>query len=530
MTSSCGPLVQQRTRRLLAALLDFVEQNTFPETGKDTKLDSKAPKLNCSWVIEENSVPKLFVETGLKALEALTAQDGVSGKLSVDQVKESIKCLQSHLEIFEDLRGDKKQGSSAWRFTLKLWSQDKHKNLRQFDKEWERRKAQASKTLTSTITIPKEFQTLVDEKTQEFVGREYVFAAIQDFLNTHLNGYFILAADPGVGKSTILAKFVQDNECLAYFNIRAQGMNRASQFLESVCIQLCDRYSLPYQPLSPDAHCNGTLLTKLLTEASTRLQGDKKLVIAIDALDEVDLSSQDAGSNILYLPTYLPQNVYFVLTQRKITLPFVVQTPQQLFDLMSYSAESRQDVQEYIQRAAKRERLQAWLNQQQLTVEVFVEQLADKSENNFMYLRYVLPQIEAGFYQDLHIEQLPQGLQNYYEDHWLRMGMKAQPLPQAKIKIVYVLSEINQPVSRQLISEYTITSEMVVQEVLDEWEQFLNEQEIDSQICYSIYHTSFRDFLHRKEILQAAGIKIQEIKAMLTKRLWDVVGGYLEDD
>lgn len=123
-----------------------------------------------------------------------------------------------------------------------------------------------------------------------------------------------------------------------------------------------------------------------------------------------------------------------------------------------------------------------------------------------MYLRFVLPEIEDGLYQDLNIEKLPIGLQNYYHDHWLQMGMTSRPLPERRIKIVYILSEIRQPVSRHLIAEYSEESELVVQEVLDDWSQFLHKQFIELQTCYSICHTSFQDFLNQKEIIQATGI------------------------
>jgi hypothetical protein len=71
-----------------------------------------------------------------------------------------------------------------------------------------------------------------------------------------------------------------------------------------------------------------------------------------------------------------------------------------------------------------------------------------------MYLRYVLTEIENGVYRDLSMETLPQGLQAYYEDHWRRMGMMDKQRKRTKIKIVYVLAELREPVSRQLIAEF----------------------------------------------------------------------------
>jgi len=156
----------------------------------------------------------------------------------------------------------------------------------------------------------------------------------------------------------------------------------------------------------------------------------------------------------------------------------------------------------------------------------FVQTLKANSDGNFMYLRYVLPEIERGTYDGLSLDKLPKGLEGYYEDHWHRMGMGARPLPRVKIRIVYILCEVRQSVSRRLITQFADTvdmrvDELTVQEVLDEWNQFLHEQPIENGTQYSIYHASFRDFLHRMDIVQAAGVSLAEINGMIADDLWD---------
>jgi hypothetical protein len=356
------------------------------------------------------------------------------------------------------------------------------------------------------VGVRPEFQALIQEKTEGFVGRGFVFKAIQDFLTKQTKGYFIIEADPGVGKSAILAEYVRRTNCIFHFNIRSQAINRAEQFLQGICSQIITRYSLAYPlNLPPDATRDGKFLGKLLEEASTKLKSGDKLVIAVDALDEVD-QTDHRSSNILYLPVTLPKGVYFVLTQRLITLPLNVNPVPYRFDLMQYQAESLQDIHTYIRtRTQKSSKLREWINGQGLSVEDFVTQLGNKSENNFMYLRYVLAEIESGRYADLTIAQLPQGLMAYYEDHWRRMGMLDDPLPMHKVAIVYFLAELREPVSRRLLAELSGEKAVTVQMVLNEWQQFLREVQVDAETRYSIYHQSFSDFLYRKDIVQAYG-------------------------
>jgi len=372
--------------------------------------------------------------------------------------------------------------------------------------------------------------TLLADKTSGFVGRAYVFQAIDEFLRNHGNGYFVIEGDPGLGKSAILAEYVRRTGCIAHFNVRAAGINSAKQFLENVCTQLIIDFGLPYPTLPPNAGHDSASLSKLLQEASGRLALGERLVIAVDALDEVDIAGHPDGANILFLPKILPDRVYFIVTRRDIELPFVVEAPQAKLDLMSYPAENRKDIELYLHRSHERAAILAWMARQNMSAATFVSELADLSENNFMYLRYVLPEIEIGGYHDLDIRRLPAGLQGYYEDHWRGMGMTAKPLPRVKIRVIYIMCEARQPVSRALIAQFATDQEMkvnelAVQEVLDEWKQFLHEQQTPERLLYSLYHASFRDFLHRKEIVQSSGVTIKDVNGLIANNLWESIFG-----
>jgi len=371
---------------------------------------------------------------------------------------------------------------------------------------------------------------LLADKTREFVGRTYVFDVISEFLSGERSGYLVITGDPGLGKSSTLAEYVRRTGCISHFNIRSIGINTVRQFLENVCTQMIVDFGLPYSSLPAEAVQDGAFLQRLLKEASAKLLPEEQLVIVVDALDEVDLTSQPAGANILYLPSTLPDNVYFILTRRDLELPLVVQSPQRELNLMAHPAENRRDVESYIQHNSERPKLRQWIARQNMTEQSFISKLAELSESNFMYLRYVLPELESGVFQNLDIENLPAGLQGYYEDHWRHMGMTAKPLPRVKIRIIYIMCEVRRPVSRKLISEFATdqvlqVDEESVQEVLDEWKEFMHKQVTSDGDRFSLYHSSFRDFLHRKRIVQAAGVSIKDIKSLIADNLWSEVFG-----
>ncbi|MEG4346645.1 ATP-binding protein [Microcoleus sp. A003_D6] len=416
---------------------------------------------------------------------------------------------------------------------LRKWLESKY-DEQQVIQESDSHSSTATVVDATAIDWRRQFRSLIDIKTEGFVGRQYVFDKIENFLTNKPNGYFTIEGDPGMGKSTILAEYVRRHECVAHFNDRLGSINRTSQFLESVCTQLIAKYRLPYSELPPDANQNKAFLEKLLSEVSEQLKPGERLVIVVDALDEVDLESQDKSANILYLPRYLPKNVYFVISRRRgVDLLFVVDTPKHLFDLMAkeYADRSLQDVQTYIrQHVNQHERLRQWIEANSLTVEDFITQLADKSENNFMYLRCVLVEIEDGIYQDSTIESLPQGLENYYKDHWRLMGMTSDPPPLTKFRIVYVLSENPEPIPyRDIVQIIKSTGEQEaefnVQYVLEKWKQFLHNPIMYGQTFYRFYHDSYRRFLENREDVKAAGITIEDIKTLMPDSEWQELYG-----
>jgi transcriptional regulator with XRE-family HTH domain len=367
--------------------------------------------------------------------------------------------------------------------------------------------------------LPAEFERLIYEKTQLFCGRKFVFDAIEDFLQNNLNGYFTIIGDAGMGKSAISAKYVLDNpETICFFNIRAEGTNRPELFLKKIRQQLIDRFQL-LDVADAD-------LSILLTKAKEKLSTGERLIIVVDALDEVD---QEAASNILYLPTTLPDGVYFILTRRPYNqhekrLNISPSIPTQELDLREKTQESTQDVKEYIRQLLNdgkyQQSLARWIQKQNhISHDHFVEEIATKSENNFMYLRCILPAIADGFYDNKAFHELPIGLQGYYENHWHIMGMTANPLPRNKIKIVYVMCALRSAASREVIAKYSKQSELNVQEVFDGWAQFLQKQESYQPPRYRFYHESFRDFLQRRDIVQSAGVNLPNISAEVAETM-----------
>ena len=362
------------------------------------------------------------------------------------------------------------------------------------------------------------FEPLIKEKTKLFCGRKFVFEQFEDFIANNSNGYFVVVGDAGMGKSAIAAKYVSDHQAICFFNILSEGRNTPDKFLKTIRQQLINRYQLE--------NVQEASLSTLLTKAAERISTEEPLVIVVDALDEVE---QKLGAeNILYLPEALPEKVYFLLTRRPYTPDkkrLRVSVPVEELDLTTneYQIKNREDIKEYIDFFIQNDiehknALKKWIKDRNITANDFIEQVAEKSENNFMYVRYILPAIARGFYDDLSLQQLPDGLQEYYQTHWVRMGMDNKP-QELMVKILFILVEIGTPITLEMIAEISQQDEYHVQSILDKWVEYLKKQEMTQEVCYSIYHASFLDFLKAKRVLDSKRKIFEEVNQSISDYL-----------
>ena len=342
----------------------------------------------------------------------------------------------------------------------------------------------------------------IEDRAGGFVGREFVFKAIDRFLDDLGSGYFVIRGEPGIGKSAIVAQLVKTREFVHHFNIRLQGINTPQQFLENVCAQVIVRFNLSYSDVPQHAQGSGALLNKVLHEASHALVAGDKLVIAIDALDEVNHPSH--AENVLYLPPSLPPCVFVVATTRHEVRLQVAQL--RVLELDADSADNMQDTRAYLKGYLSDKRIQVWIKEQNLDRDEFVELLLRKSQGNFMYLHYVLPAIAEGEFKEGRPDELPEGLLEYYGGHWNKMRDHDPDVFDGLYKpVVCVLAAALETVSESHIAEWTGLDVSQVRQVLREWREFLYKERGQSdELMYGIYHPSFQEFLQAEVDLELA--------------------------
>jgi hypothetical protein len=374
-----------------------------------------------------------------------------------------------------------------------------------------------------TNGLPPMFADYVEEKTRGFVGRAHVFAGVLEFLTNSPRGYLTLIGEPGIGKSAIACELTRTMSCVAHFFIRSDGITKADQFYAFVGDQLRDRFGIDTTPGLDDMP--GMRLKHWLTQAAASLDGDK-LVLVVDALDECDeLDRQDRAGNLLFLPRLLPDGVYFVLLRRPleptayhIRLETEPGVANEEFDLMTFPSENRRDIEQYLRVYFDARPEHAWLVHHGKSADEAVTLLSERSEDNFMFLRHVLPYLE-NHPTEFAPEHLPRGLREYYSGHWERMTATWREKSEAEsvFLTVYVLAKARKPMTRgQIEATLRNVPASLVRTFIAQWREFL-EETVKNEPIYRIYHASFAEFLAEQDAVSDAG---REKKAAQLLKSW----------
>lgn len=357
------------------------------------------------------------------------------------------------------------------------------------------------KSQTSSIfqAIPprlrRTFDVLIADKAKGFIGRQFLFDALDDFLSTNPSGYFLIRGIPGIGKSAFMARLIIERGYIHHFNIASQNIRSHLTFVEVINTQLSARYQLLGSPFTIENARDSDFMMQCLSGAAAKTE-NRPIVIAIDALDESDRVSIPPSVNSLYLPYALPEGVYFVITTRPMDDMRLQVSNLHTLDLEADSAGNLQDISAYIENFSKREKMIQQVTRWGISQEHLIASLQKKSQGNFMYLHYVLPAIEKGKFTKGTVDELPDGLMSYYHRHWRQMNDATQDeFTKVYEPIICLLAVAQEPISVKQISSWSQLSQACVNKVIAAWREFLEEDIIKNERLYRIYHASFQDFL-----------------------------------
>jgi hypothetical protein len=363
-----------------------------------------------------------------------------------------------------------------------------------------------------------------------FFGRDFVFETLESFIANTSCGYLRIVADAGLGKTAVAAEIVTRYQAIGHFFDARGGITQTDGCLNHLSARLIARYDLDYTNLPDRAGRDANVLMSLLDEAVAKAR-EQSIILIIDALDEAD--PVPAGRNWGHLPSDLPEGVYVILTHRPGDYPIYAapNTPMEELVLSWDDPRQQADIEAYLRYAVKQDEIQQAFENTPAAVlaESFVSILKEKSQGNFMYLRYVLGDIAKLGVVDF--EALPQGIFGYYEQMWAQMkALRGEEgwntwneLYRPAIGLLGVAGE---PVTTTWLADHLDRSEIEIRErALQPWRRFLGQEEVDDRSRWHVVHQSFSDFLDEKVNLSNAHRRVAGYYTSDSSR-WGEHNGY----
>ena len=337
---------------------------------------------------------------------------------------------------------------------------------------------------------------------KEMYGRKWLYDKIREWDKIPEQRIFWIMAGPGFGKSMFAANLhLQYNAHIPAVQFVEWGKPDHSNpccILKNLAFQLAVRFpeyrkfvlQLPEVVDNKLCNKNEHELFDLLFCESTWLKIDGSLEniwILIDALDEAnDEYDNKIAQTLARHINRMPHWIRFIITSRndsKVRLPLQQYNPQVL-DLDRFiTNKNKEDMIEF---------LKGELSDFSPTVEQCLK-IVEKSEGVFLYLQLTTEELNIGLYSLDKLEDLPNGINDYYYNLFTRIFQKNHQFYQEQVvPVLQIILSSTQAMDVQLLQFCSdLESETNFYKVLDSLEHILRIQEGR----YVFFHNSIQNWL-----------------------------------
>ncbi|MEU9829364.1 trypsin-like peptidase domain-containing protein [Micromonospora chersina] len=254
----------------------------------------------------------------------------------------------------------------------------------------------------------------------QFTGRAWLVAEIEAFMGTNDRGYFFLEGDACSGKTEFARYFATmgATQRPSHFTDFSYAARTAEGAVGNLARQIINRWRLdafPQDGPPPNAPDLSAWLYAVAEAAAARADRsiDHRVVLVVDGLDEA--TECLSKSLPLGLPDNLPTNVFIVATARTGALSHLPHaTPYIVCNLADWPVNDGVDRRAFVHRAVRRPELAARLRVAGLSPDDFVTAVLNRCEDNWLYLRHLVDEIEQGTRDPREVDRLPTRVDDYY--------------------------------------------------------------------------------------------------------------------
>lgn len=333
-----------------------------------------------------------------------------------------------------------------------------------------------------------------------FTGRDWVIDQIDELLGTRSSGYVWIEAQAGMGKSALAAHLVRSRDWIGHFARLSQG-GAVRVALQNLAGQLVTRYRLwdlaPGRMLPEDAFTPQGFERVLARAAQQARRAGQRVVMVVDGADE---AATEDGSQPWGLPAELPAGVFVVGTYRTGHPPPPGPRPAPVIQILPQDPGNRRDLTDHLATLVHGGALREILRHAGRPAGEFAEELTARCGGVWVYLRYVIREIETGDRDPHDLASLPASLASYYTatlHRWSRQPHWQDGL----LPLLGTLAAAGEPLPTNTLADLSgVDERLVVEWCHHQLRPFLTTTRAtrpDSRPAwaFSIYHATFRELL-----------------------------------
>lgn len=257
------------------------------------------------------------------------------------------------------------------------------------------------------VLEPIEFNSELKLYKKDFVGREWIFKSIQQWLKDGKQT-LVISGIPGIGKSAISTYlYHRMPNVIGFYMFRRNDNEKLSpkRFFATLAFQIASQIP-PYREqilkLDIEKIINNynevTLFSRLIANPLSACNIESEKIIIIDGLDEAEIDGYNHIAEYLSecIP-FFPKEIRIMILARPVSSVMIPFASSDMLPLDSLSEENLIDIKCYIRNAFS-----------EIGTDM-LDAIADKSEGSFLYAKYICSQNVLN-----EVSHLPLGLVSYY--------------------------------------------------------------------------------------------------------------------
>ncbi len=379
-------------------------------------------------------------------------------------------------------------------------------------------------TTLLNLLDPLEFRSTIAKHIKGFVGREWVYDEIDNWLRNKESNILWITAEAGYGKTALCTYISQKHPACAsihYCQHDAMATQDPSQILRSFIYQLSTQIKEYHDRLltikieDKFSKSPADIFRELIAEPLNNIHAPKnKLFFIIDALDEA--SNNEGKNQLVELIANrfgdLPPWFNILITSRPEAELLRKLKKFNPIELKTDDRKNLKDLKEYISKYFSCN-----------LSEEMVQQLLSKSEGNILYLKMLLDEnIDWNNISKDEINNLPVGMegfylqtferrfeQDYYEDHIL--------------PYVSILISAEESIPVDILRYVLHINKREEKKIRDKLGSLI--EEVDEKIGF--YHKSLYDWLSDYDLSGEYSADVEEGDKQLVEKLWE---RYISDE